>query len=161
MRLPVVENTLSLLTPFLAYLPAAWIGASGVLSVVVVGLYLGRLAPGTVSASTRVQGEAMWSVVQFLLESFIFRSVRDRDRHGANDAEHRTLLGRDGASAEQEARGVRRLRAAMIAAERGAVIALRDRGVIGDEVLRRVQRDLDLETMLLEADEDGAPPSPY
>ena len=31
----------------------------------------------------------------------------------------------------------------------------------GDEVLRRVQRDLDLETMLLESGEDDAPESPY
>ena len=41
------------------------------------------------------------------------------------------------------------------------MIDLRDSGAIGDEVLRRVQRDLDLETMLLEAAEDDAPASPY
>jgi hypothetical protein len=40
-------------------------------------------------------------------------------------------------------------------------VRLRDEGEIGDEVLRRVQRDLDLETMLLEAGEEGAPSSPY
>jgi len=33
------------------------------------------------------------------------------------------------------------------------VIDLRDRGVIGDDVMRRIQRDLDLETMLLETSE--------
>jgi hypothetical protein len=33
--------------------------------------------------------------------------------------------------------------------------------VIGDDVLRRVQRDLDLETMLLESAADDAPRSPY
>ena len=38
---------------------------------------------------------------------------------------------------------------------------LRDDGEIGDEVLRRIQRDLDLETMLLESAEDDAPESPY
>jgi hypothetical protein len=32
---------------------------------------------------------------------------------------------------------------------------------ISDEVLQRVQRDLDLETMLLEASADDAPESPY
>ena len=42
-----------------------------------------------------------------------------------------------------------------------AVLKLRDEGAIGDEVLRRVQRDLDLETMLLESGEDDAPESPY
>ena len=42
---PIVENTISLLTPFFAYLPAEWLGLSGVLSVVAVGLYFGRLGP--------------------------------------------------------------------------------------------------------------------
>jgi hypothetical protein len=42
-----------------------------------------------------------------------------------------------------------------------AVLKLRDEGAIGDEVLRRVQRDLDLETMLLDSGEDDAPESPY
>jgi hypothetical protein len=41
------------------------------------------------------------------------------------------------------------------------VVDLRDRGVIGDDVMRRIQRDLDLETMMLEAADDGAPESPY
>jgi hypothetical protein len=49
----------------------------------------------------------------------------------------------------------------MIEDERKAVVGLRDQGVIGDDVMRRVQRDLDLETMLLESAEDDAPQSPY
>jgi hypothetical protein len=49
----------------------------------------------------------------------------------------------------------------MIEGEREALVSLRDQGVIGDDVLRRVQRDLDLETMLLESAADGAPQSPY
>ena len=49
----------------------------------------------------------------------------------------------------------------MIAAECPALVELRDRSVTGDDVMRRVQRDLDLETMLLEAAEDGTPESPY
>jgi hypothetical protein len=40
-------------------------------------------------------------------------------------------------------------------------VRLRDEGVIGDDVLRRVQRDLDLETVLLESSADDAPQSPY
>lgn len=69
---PLVENALSLLTPFAAYLPAEQLGASGVLSVVVVGLYLGRRAPSLLSSSTRLQGQALWSMVTFLLEGFVF-----------------------------------------------------------------------------------------
>jgi Na+/H+ antiporter len=342
-KFPIVENTISLLTPFLAYIPADWLGLSGILAVVAVGLYLGRQGPRIVSAATRVQAESMWSMIQFLLESFIFMmiglelpyvlralrshtlaelagygavvaltaivvrlvytfaaalllrmnrrrhgkpaepswreatfigwtamrggdslvialalplgtasgqpfpareliifltfavifdtlvlqgltlkpllrwlrledggelddeeaharriaaevglqrldeegrrdgvepdvlrylqrkyaarvdrwSARDREAHGAEDPEHRALAGRDGAGAERAASSYRRLRSAMIDAERRAVVGLRDQGVIGDEVLRRVQRDLDLETMLLESGEDDAPESPY
>jgi CPA1 family monovalent cation:H+ antiporter len=39
------------------------------------------------------------------------------------------------------------IRNAVLAAEREAVIQLRDAGVIGDEVLRRIERDLDLEAL--------------
>jgi CPA1 family monovalent cation:H+ antiporter len=341
---PVVENTLSLLTPFLAYLPAEWLHLSGVLSVVAVGLYLGRVGPRLVPAVTRIQAESMWVMVQFILESLIFVlvglelpyvlrslrtdplgrlvfygvaitlvvivvrivytvvaaslirwsrrgtekqawapnwrqagflgwagmrggdslvialalplttaggdpfpargliifvtfvvilgtlvlqgltlaplirrwgltegeesdaeeaharrvvaeaglqrlrgeadrdgvdrravkylertyrralerwSARDRDRHGHDDAEHASLAGIDGRRAEGVATSYRALRTAMIDAERDALIRLRDDGVIGDDVLRRVQRDLDLETVLLESAEDDAPESPY
>jgi Na+/H+ antiporter len=342
-KFPIVQNTISLLTPFLAYIPADWMGLSGVLAVVAVGLYLGRQGPRIISAATRVQAESTWSMIQFLLESFIFMliglelpdvlralrshtpaelagygavvalaaivvrliytfaavwvlriarrrrskpaepswqeatfigwtamrggdslvialalplraatgepfpardliifltfavifdtlvlqgltlkpllrwlrlqdggelddeeaharrvaaevglrrldeegrrdgvdpevvgslrkqyaarvdrwSARDRDAHGADDEDHRALANRDGSGAERDATGYRRLRAAMIDAERRAIIDLRDRDAIGDEVLRRVQRDLDLETMLLESGEDDAPESPY
>ena len=71
-RQPVVENTISLLTPFAAYLPAERIGASGVLAVVAMGFYLGRKGPRYVSPATRVQAEAMWSVFTFILEGLIF-----------------------------------------------------------------------------------------
>jgi hypothetical protein len=49
----------------------------------------------------------------------------------------------------------------MIESERDAQVGLRDQDVFGDGVLRRVQRDLDLETMLLESAEDGTPPFPH
>ena len=69
---PIVENTISLLTPFFAYLPAEWLGLSGVLSVVAVGLYFSRLGPRIVPAATRMQAESMWVMVQFILESLVF-----------------------------------------------------------------------------------------
>jgi Na+/H+ antiporter len=339
---PVVENTISLLTPFVAYLPADWLGLSGVLSVVAVGLYLSRTGPRIVPAATRIQAESMWVMVQFILESLVFIlvglelpsvlrtlqtyglgtlllyavlvsataiavrivytlvggslirrsyrgtpyagtpswrqigflgwagmrggdslvialavpvvtaaghpfpargliifltfsvilvtlvlqgptlaplvrwwgltevgsgteeaharrvvaeaglrrlqaeaardgvdrptaraleatyrrrvqrwSARDRERHGQADEDHARLAGIDGGRAEQLASAYRTLRLAMIAGEREALIGMRDQGVIGDDVLRRIQRDLDLETMLIESAEDGAPASPY
>src|SRR5262245_7497855 len=341
---PIVENTISLLTPFFAYLPAEWLGLSGVLSVVAVGLYLGRLAPRLVPAATRIQLESTWLMVQFILESLVFIlvglelpyilptlrthplatlvrygalitatvigvrlvyaliagallrrtrrgrrqptgppewrqiaflgwagmrggdslvlalavpvatasgaafpargliifltfivilatlvlqgltlaplirwwdlreggqrdteeaharrvvaeaglrrlqeegerdgvdravaryleasyrravqrwSARDRARHGEADEDHARLAGVDGHNAERLAVAYRALRTAMIEDEREALVRLRDQDVIGDDVLRRVQRDLDLETMLLASAADDAPQSPY
>jgi CPA1 family monovalent cation:H+ antiporter len=339
---PIVENTISLLTPFFAYLPAEWLGLSGVLSVVAVGLYFSRHGPRIVPAATRIQAESMWVMVQFILESLVFilvglelpyvlRSLRtyplhtlllygalitatviavrlvytgiaaslirwsrrgtrdegspswpqarflgwagmrggdslvialavpvmtaagapfpargliifitftvilgtlvlqgptlaplirwwkltesgsdteeaharrvvaeaglrrlrqeagrdgvdrptaryleavyhrrvqrwgarDRERHGQEDEDHVRFAGVDGSRAEHLATAYRTLRTAMIEDERDALIDLRDQGVIGDDVLRRVQRELDLETMLLESSVDGAPQSPY
>jgi thermostable 8-oxoguanine DNA glycosylase len=43
----------------------------------------------------------------------------------------------------------KRLRLGLIAAEREAIIGLRDQGEIGDQVLRRVEEDLDLEELRL------------
>jgi Na+/H+ antiporter len=44
----------------------------------------------------------------------------------------------------------RLLRSAMLAAEHRALLALRDGDAIGDDVMRRIQRDLDLEAILVE-----------
>ena len=71
-KAPVVENTISVLTPFAAYIPAERLGTSGVLAVVAVGLYLGRRAPRLVSPETRTQATAMWEMFSFFLEGLIF-----------------------------------------------------------------------------------------
>jgi CPA1 family monovalent cation:H+ antiporter len=55
----------------------------------------------------------------------------------------------DGAPIEAHSPAYRRLRAAMITAERDAAVELCEGGVIGTDLLRRLQRDLDLETILL------------
>ena len=54
---------------------------------------------------------------------------------------------------DERAREYRRLRRVMIQAELGAVLDLRDDGSIDDGVMRRIQRDLDFESMLLDAAE--------
>lgn len=58
-----------------------------------------------------------------------------------------------GALDEHRAAEYRRVRSAMLVAEQDVVLALRDNGVIADDVMRRIQRDLDLETMLLATSE--------
>src|SRR5439155_1555917 len=69
---PEVENTISLLTGYAAYLPAEHLGVSGILAVVATGLYLRRVGPRVVAADTRVQNSGMWDVVVFVLEGLIF-----------------------------------------------------------------------------------------
>jgi len=69
---PEVENTISLLTGYAAYLPAEHLHVSGILAVVATGLYLGRVGPRIVAADTRVQNSGMWDVVVFMLEGLIF-----------------------------------------------------------------------------------------
>jgi CPA1 family monovalent cation:H+ antiporter len=73
--LPVVDNTISLLTPFAAFLPAERFGASGILAVVAMGLYLGHWAPRTIAPRTRLQANATWEMIVFLLEGLIFLLV--------------------------------------------------------------------------------------
>jgi monovalent cation/hydrogen antiporter len=69
---PPVQVTISLLTPFAAYLPADRLGLSGVLAVVTAGLYLGWRAPEIVNARMRLQSFPVWGMVEFLLNGFIF-----------------------------------------------------------------------------------------
>jgi monovalent cation/hydrogen antiporter len=72
---PLVDNTISLLTPWLVYVPAEQIHASGVVAVVVTGLYLGHRYPTLMSAASRLQMDAFWRMVKFLLEGGVFLVV--------------------------------------------------------------------------------------
>ncbi|MCX4636275.1 Na+/H+ antiporter [Streptomyces sp. RPA4-5] len=70
----LLENTLSLLIPFVAYAAAEQLHASGVLAVVVVGLYLGHRS-WQVDFETRLQEDAVWKMVSFILESAVFALI--------------------------------------------------------------------------------------
>jgi CPA1 family monovalent cation:H+ antiporter len=72
---PPVQITISLLTPFLAYLPAERLHASGVLATVAAGIYLGWHGPLTVTARYRLQAQAFWEMVVFLLNGFVFITI--------------------------------------------------------------------------------------
>ncbi len=69
---PPVQILISLLTPFLAYLPAERLHVSGVLAVVTAGIYLGWHSPLIVTARFRLQAFAFWEMVAFLLNGFVF-----------------------------------------------------------------------------------------
>jgi CPA1 family monovalent cation:H+ antiporter len=65
-------NVITLLTPFLAFLGAEVIHASGVLAVVTCGLYMSQVAPRAITAETRQQATAFWSLATFLLNGGLF-----------------------------------------------------------------------------------------
>jgi CPA1 family monovalent cation:H+ antiporter len=74
--------------------------------------------------------------------------LRDRYEHRArHDEKHHE----DGDAAEQELLEHGLIRREVIDAERRAALQLHERGVIADDVLRRLERDLDLEELRLEA----------
>ena len=69
---PPVQITISLLTPFVAYLPAERLHASGVLATVAAGIFIGWHSPFIVTPAFRLQAFAFWEMVVFLLNGFIF-----------------------------------------------------------------------------------------
>ena len=69
---PSVEITVSLLTPFAAYLAAEQLGVSGVLSAVTAGLYIGWWAPQLMEAETRLRARAIWDMTVFMLNGLVF-----------------------------------------------------------------------------------------
>jgi monovalent cation/hydrogen antiporter len=72
---PLLDNTVSILTPFVAFVPAFQVGASGVVAVVVCGLYVGHKRPVLMGAASRLQMDAFWRVTAFLLEGLVFLLV--------------------------------------------------------------------------------------
>ncbi|HEV7205702.1 MAG TPA: Na+/H+ antiporter [Jatrophihabitans sp.] len=68
----VLDTTLSFAAPYVAFLPAEEIHASGVLAVVVCGLLLGHKAPILQTAGSRIAENINWRTVQFLLENAVF-----------------------------------------------------------------------------------------
>jgi len=74
---------------------------------------------------------------------------------GDQPHQHLTIAPSHEAAVIDERRGeeYRRVRGAMLKAEQQAVLDLRDKGVIGDDVMSRILRDLDLETIMLETSE--------
>jgi len=69
---PTIETVITLLTPYLAYLLAESLHVSGVLATVAVGIYLSRRSNVLFSSDMRLNANAVWSVVAFLLNGVTF-----------------------------------------------------------------------------------------
>jgi monovalent cation/hydrogen antiporter len=67
-----IEIAISVFVPYSAYLAGELIHASGVLSVVAAGLYLGRKSSRFFSPSVRLQATSVWNALVFILNGFVF-----------------------------------------------------------------------------------------
>lgn len=87
-----IEIALSILTPYVAYLAADFVRASGVLAVVACGLYLSRKSSHFFSPTVRLQAWAVWDSLTFVLNGLVFvliglqlpyvmGQIRDHDLH--------------------------------------------------------------------------------
>jgi Na+/H+ antiporter len=72
LRAPVLDTSLSLVIPYLAFVPTQLLGGSGVLAVVVTGLFLGQRSPLVQSAEARIAESINWRTIRFLLENAVF-----------------------------------------------------------------------------------------
>ena len=69
---PVMDTSVSIVTPFIAYVAAEEVHASGVLAVVVAGLLLGHKAPILQTAGSRIAERLNWHTISFILENLVF-----------------------------------------------------------------------------------------
>jgi monovalent cation/hydrogen antiporter len=69
---PVIDTSMSLVTPFVAYVAAEEVQGSGVLAVVIAGLLLGHSSPVLQTATSRIAERLNWRTISFLLENAVF-----------------------------------------------------------------------------------------
>ena len=121
---PVIENTMLLILPFAAYLPADKLGGSGVLAVVAAGLVFGRFGSASLTAGARLQQREIWDLIVFLLTGMSFLLVGLELRPILD-----SLTNRESGSLVLEALSVV-----------GAVIVMRIVWVFGATAMPRMQR---------------------
>ena len=67
-----VEIALSLIVPYAVYLAGNAVKASGVIAVVACGLFVSRQSSNFYSPKVRLQAEAVWDALEFLLNGLVF-----------------------------------------------------------------------------------------
>jgi len=72
---PVLESGVALISPYAAYVAGAALHVSGVTAVIVAGLIVGTRRPRITTAATRLQVDAVYQTVIFLLESVVFSLI--------------------------------------------------------------------------------------
>ena len=69
---PIVETSLTLLSPYIAYLAAEHFHMSGILAVVTTGLVISWRSPEVFSFQARMRIRVVWDTLIFLLHGFVF-----------------------------------------------------------------------------------------
>src|SRR3984893_9115364 len=72
---PPVQTMFSLLTPYVAYFSGEKLHVSGVLAVVIAGIYYGWRAPRVLSGRMRLQAIPVWQMVTFILNGILFMLI--------------------------------------------------------------------------------------
>lgn len=72
LKAPVLDTSLSLITPYLAFILAQSFGGSGVLAVVIAGLFLAYRSPSIQSAEARIAERLNWRTIDYLLQNAVF-----------------------------------------------------------------------------------------
>lgn len=72
LKAPVLDTSLSLITPYLAFIAAQSFGGSGVLAVVIAGIFLGYRSPSIQSAEARIAERLNWRTIDYLLQNAVF-----------------------------------------------------------------------------------------
>jgi monovalent cation/hydrogen antiporter len=85
-----VSSVLRLMTPFVVYIAADAIHVSGILAVVVTGLYIGRKAPTELSSAERLGGDVVWPLVTFIINGLVFILIGLQFEEILRDIDHRS-----------------------------------------------------------------------
>jgi NhaP-type Na+/H+ or K+/H+ antiporter len=116
-----------------------------------LGVRVDRTAEERAEARARVHAaEAALARIEELLDEDWVAEPEARHLRGIHDHRRRRYAARSGGGRgdlelERRSEAVERLTRELIEAEREAIVALRNAGEINDEVMRRIERDLDLE----------------
>jgi NhaP-type Na+/H+ or K+/H+ antiporter len=89
---PVLDTALSVVVPFAAFAPTEALHGSGVLAVVIAGLYTGHAAPRHFTAQARISDQINWRTIQFLLENGVFLLIGLEIRTLVADVDHPEVL---------------------------------------------------------------------
>jgi CPA1 family monovalent cation:H+ antiporter len=72
---PPVQTMFYFLTPYVAYFSGEMLHVSGILAVVIAGIYYGRHAPRVLTARMRLQAVLVWEMVVFILNGLLFMLI--------------------------------------------------------------------------------------